>query len=73
MVYFNKSALDDIEQIFIGLLDWHYHTTLKRSMKYIKNMVNTYSDTTEIKEHNGISYTIKQVKTSISIKLSAII
>ena len=23
MVFFNKTALDDIEQIFVGLLEWH--------------------------------------------------
>ena len=23
MVFFNQSALDDIEQIFVGLLEWH--------------------------------------------------
>ena len=38
MVFYNKSALDDIEQIFLGLLEWY---TIEENV-FINKIVNNY-------------------------------
>jgi hypothetical protein len=46
MVFYNKSALDDIEQIFVGLLEWHtkdnkqLRMTFEEVWNYRENLFN---------------------------------
>ena len=35
MVFFNKSALNDIELIFTGLLEWHIHQQLRMTFEEV--------------------------------------
>jgi len=44
MVFFNKSALDDIEQVFIGLLEWHSHKQLRMTFDEVWNYRNSLFD-----------------------------
>ena len=43
MVFYNKSALDDIEQIFIGLLEWHTKDNKQLGEDiFINKIINNY-------------------------------
>ena len=44
MVFFNKSALDDIEQLFIGLLEWNIHEQLRMTFDEVWNYRNDLFD-----------------------------